>query len=298
MGKDERGVNPESVQSGGVSMDRAGGDPSEPIRAVGESSAQVAADSRAKILLVDDQPLVRQGMKYIVGAQPDLVVAGEAGSGPEAVDTALEKKPDLILMDVQMPQFNGIEAARRILEKLPDCKIVILTTFDTEEYVFEGIRAGAIGYLLKDTEPEELLAAVRAALRGEVIFRTALAAKLIGQALQRQAEEATKTEAVNPAASAEAERSGPEGREQTGGVQGERLRGVQGEVPELLQPFTARELEVLQQMAYGLRNEEIAAKLFVSESTVKTHVHRILQKFDVQDRTQAVVYAIRSGMVE
>ncbi|OWR31927.1 DNA-binding response regulator [Saccharibacillus sp. O23] len=247
-------------------------------------------DGRAKILLVDDQPLVRQGMKYIVGAQPDLVVAGEAGSGPEAVEAALDKRPDLILMDVQMPQFNGIEAARRILAKLPDCKIVILTTFDTEEYVFEGIRAGAIGYLLKDTEPEELLAAVRAALRGEVIFRTALAAKLIGQALQRQAEEAARAAADNPAASAEAERSGPDGRERTG--------GATNEAPALLQPFTAREIEVLQQMAYGLRNEEIAAKLFVSESTVKTHVHRILQKFDVQDRTQAVVYAIRSGMVE
>ncbi|OWA36279.1 DNA-binding response regulator [Saccharibacillus sp. O16] len=247
---------------------------------------------QAKVLLVDDQPLVRQGMKYIIGAQHDLVVAGEAGSGPEAVAAALDKHPDLILMDVQMPEFNGIEAARRILAEQPNCKIVILTTFDTEEYVFEGIRAGAIGYLLKDTEPEELLAAVRAALRGEVIFRTALAAKLIGQALQRQAEEAARAAAANPPASPEAVSGNvqPAGRERTA--------DPQGEVPELLQPFTARELEVLQQMAYGLRNEEIAAKLFVSESTVKTHVHRILQKFDVQDRTQAVVYAIRSGMVQ
>jgi len=262
----------------------------DPSGAAGESAADKAADSRAKILLVDDQPLVRQGMKYIVGAQPDLVVAGEAGSGPEAVEAALEKRPDLILMDLQRPEFNGIEAARRILAEQPNCKIVILTTFDTEEYVLEGIRAGAIGYLLKDTEPEELLAAVRAALRGEVIFRTALAAKLIGQALQRQAEEAARAAADNPAASAEAERSASDGRERTG--------SEPNGVPALLQPFTARELEVLQQMAYGLRNEEIAAKLFVSESTVKTHVHRILQKFDVQDRTQAVVYAIRSGMVE
>lgn len=288
MGKDERTGNPENGESG-VPIGRAS-DRIDSVRASGETSAQPAADGRAKILLVDDQPLVRQGMKYIVGAQPDLVVAGEAGSGPEAVETALEKKPDLILMDVQMPQFNGIEAARRILDKLPDCKIVILTTFDTEEYVFEGIRAGAIGYLLKDTEPEELLAAVRAALRGEVIFRTALAAKLIGQALQRQAEEAAKIASAKPAAAEEAERSASDGRERTG--------GAPSEVPALLQPFTVRELEVLQQMAYGLRNEEIAAKLFVSESTVKTHVHRILQKFDVPDRTQAVVYAIRSGIVE
>jgi len=237
----------------------------------------------ARILLVDDQPLVRQGMKYIIGAQPDLEVAGEAGSGPDAVKVALEQHPQLILMDVQMPEFNGIEATRRILEKLPDCKIVILTTFDTEEYVLEGIRAGAIGYLLKDTEPEELLTAIRAALRGEVIFRTALAGKLIGQALQRQADD---TSASVPAAEGAAAKD-----------IGASERTVEP-AAELLQPFTARELEVLQQMAYGLRNEEIAAKLFVSESTVKTHVHRILQKFDVQDRTQAVVYAIRNGIVQ
>ncbi|MEJ8305717.1 response regulator transcription factor [Saccharibacillus sacchari] len=248
-----------------------------------ESTNEVYSGGIAKILLVDDQPLVRQGMKYIIGAQPDLEVAGEAGSGPEAVDAALDKRPQLILMDVQMPEFNGIEATRRILDQFPACKIVILTTFDTEEYVLEGIRAGAIGYLLKDTEPEELLTAIRAALRGEVIFRTALAGKLIGQALQRQAEQAADTGGAADAADAKT------------AAAGERRSGA---LSELLQPFTARELEVLQQMAYGLRNEEIAAKLFVSESTVKTHVHRILQKFDVQDRTQAVVYAIRNGIVQ
>ncbi|MCQ4087895.1 response regulator transcription factor [Saccharibacillus sp. JS10] len=232
----------------------------------------------AKILLVDDQPLVRQGMKYIIGAQPDLRVVGEAGSGPDAVAAALKEQPQLILMDVQMPEFNGIEATRRIIEQLPDCKIVILTTFDTEEYVLEGIRAGAIGYLLKDTEPEELLAAIRGALRGEVIFRTALAAKLIGQALQKQVAESESSVSID-------ERNASQ-------------RFADSRSIESAQLFTARELEVLQQMAYGLRNEEIAAKLFVGESTVKTHVHRILQKFDVQDRTQAVVYAIRNGIVE
>ncbi|WP_237401615.1 MULTISPECIES: response regulator [Saccharibacillus] len=222
-------------------------------------------------------------MKYVIGAQPDLEVAGEAGSGPEAVAAALERQPQLILMDVQMPQFNGIEATRQILERQPDCKIVILTTFDTEEYVLDGMRAGAIGYLLKDTEPEELLSAIRAALRGEVIFRTALAGRLIGQALQRQ----IKADAASA--------SGAGGNEASAAATAPRPEGL---AAGLLQPFTARELEVLQQMAYGLRNEEIASKLFVGESTVKTHVHRILQKFDVQDRTQAVVYAIRNGLVE
>uniref|UniRef100_UPI00349FE851 response regulator n=1 Tax=Saccharibacillus sp. CPCC 101409 TaxID=3058041 RepID=UPI00349FE851 len=266
---------------------------------------------RARILLVDDQPLVRQGMKYIIGAQPDMEVAGEAGNGLEADELAAASRPHLILMDVQMPGLDGIEAARRILARQPDCRIVILTTFDTEEYVFEGIRAGAVGYLLKDTEPEELLAAIRAALRGEVIFRTALAAKLIGQALQRQARGAAETSGSESGAESKAQpQGGPGGRggrsSEHGGNRADGAGGTRagasgasaGEETGPLQPFTARELEVLQQMAYGLRNEEIAARLFVSESTVKTHVHRILQKFDVQDRTQAVVYAIRSGMVE
>ncbi|MFC3747680.1 response regulator [Paenibacillus sp. GCM10012306] len=227
---------------------------------------------KARILLVDDQPLVRQGLKYIIEAQSDMEVAGEAGNGLDAVKLAQETMPHLILMDVQMPELDGIEATRRILAQQPDCRIVILTTFDTEEYVYEGIRAGGIGYLLKDTEPEELLMAIRATLRGEVIFRTALAAKLIGQVFQKlQADAAAKV--------------GVETSEHGGDL-------------SLIQTFTNRELEVLQQMAYGLRNEEIAAKLFVSESTVKTHVHRILQKFDVQDRTQAVVYAIRNGIVQ
>nr|WP_279630133.1 response regulator transcription factor [Paenibacillus protaetiae] len=214
-------------------------------------------------MLADDQPLVRQGLRYVIGSQPDMAVAGEAGNGKEAVELARRTKPHLILMDVQMPLYSGIEATKDILTFQPDCKIVILTTFDTEDYVFEGIRAGAVGYLLKDTEPEEMLESVRGALRGEVIFRTALAAKLIGKAYQSR---------------------------QTGGIEPERIMALRS-------LFTNRELEVLQQMAYGLRNEEIAAALSVSESTVKTHVHRILQKFDVQDRTQAVVYAIRNGIV-
>lgn len=224
---------------------------------------------KKRILLVDDQPLVRQGLRYIIGAQDDLEVVGEAGNGKEAVGLAKQTTPNLILMDVQMPLYTGIEAARDILIQQPDCRIVILTTFDTEAYVFEGIRAGAIGYLLKDTEPEELLAAVRGALRGEVIFRTIHAAKLIDQAYQS--------------------------RHQAEAPSGEDDDDTAADESSL---FTNRELEVLQLMAYGLRNEEIAAKLFVGESTVKTHVHRILQKFDVQDRTQAVVYAIRNGIVK
>lgn len=152
-----------------------------------------------------------------------------------------------------------VSKRRKTLCPYPDTKIVILTTFDTEEYVFEGIRAGAVGYLLKDTLPEELIDAIRAAFRGEAIFRTVTAAKIITETFRAK---------------------------------------QQPHAEELAEPFTKRELEVLQQMAYCLRNEDIAEKLFVSESTVKTHVHRILQKCNAQDRTQAVVFAIRNGIVK
>ncbi|WP_368651092.1 response regulator [Bacillus inaquosorum] len=200
---------------------------------------------KIRVALADDQPLVREGFRYVINAQPDMTVSGEAGDGHGIIALAKQTKPDVILMDVQMPHCSGIEAAKDIMSALPDTKVVILTTFDTEEYVFEGIRAGAVGYLLKDTLPEELIDAIRAAARGEAIFRTATAAKIISETFRSK-----------------------------------------------------RELEVLQQMAYGLRNEEIAEKLFVSESTVKTHVHRILQKCNAQDRTQAVVFAIRNGIVQ
>lgn len=218
-----------------------------------------------RVAIVDDQQLIRHGFRYMINAQPDMACVGEASNGLEAVELAGQAQPHVFLMDVQMPEKNGIEATRDILAAWPDCRIVILTTFDTEEYVFEGIRAGAVGYLLKDTAPEELIDAVRAASRGEAIFRTAVAAKVMARAL-RSAEAAPE---AAPAA---------------------------GETPA--EPFTEREHEVLQQMAYGLRNEEIAAKLFIGESTVKTHVHRILQKLNAQDRTQAVVFAIRNRIVQ
>lgn len=218
-----------------------------------------------RVAIVDDQQLIRHGFRYMINAQPDMACVGEASNGREAVELAGQARPQVFLMDVQMPEKNGIEATRDILAAWPDCKIVILTTFDTEEYVFEGIRAGAVGYLLKDTAPGELIDAVRAAFRGEAIFRTAVAAKVMARALR-------SSEAA------------PENATATGAAPGE--------------PFTEREHEVLQQMAYGLRNEEIAAKLFIGESTVKTHVHRILQKLNAQDRTQAVVFAIRNRLVQ
>ncbi|TKH41363.1 DNA-binding response regulator [Paenibacillus terrae] len=218
-----------------------------------------------RVILVDDQYLVRHGLRFIINAQEDMEVAGEASGGREAVELAKHVRPHVVLMDVQMSEGGGIEATRDIIDAIPDCKVVILTTFDQEDYVYDGIRAGAVGYLLKDAAPDELVDAVRAASRGEAIFRTAIAAKVIGKAI-RSAHDFRAPDQIS--------------------------------VTMPPEPFTDRELEVLQQMAYGLRNEEIAARLYIGESTVKTHVHRILQKCAVEDRTQAVVFAIRNGIVK
>lgn len=218
-----------------------------------------------RVLLADDQHLVRHGLRFIINDQEDMEIVGEASGGHEAVQLAGEVEPNVVLMDVQMDAGDGIEATRKIVEAWPDCKVVILTTFDQEDYVFRGIRAGAVGYLLKDAAPDELVDAVRAAHRGEAIYRTTMAAKVISQAVRSSAEVLDSDSAAKE---------------------------------QLPEPFTEREMEVLQQMAYGLRNEQIARKLFIGESTVKTHVHRILQKIQVDDRTQAVVFAIRNRYVK
>lgn len=213
-----------------------------------------------KIGIIDDQPLIRQGFRYIASAQEDIDVIWEASDGQEAVELCLTNKPDVLLMDVQMPRMDGITATEHILKKHPDVKVVILTTFDTEEYVFDGIRAGAVGYLLKDTMPEELIEAIRTAFAGESVFRTAASELMMARALQ-QVNDTHHTHLLH-------------------------------------ESFTERERDVLQQMAYGLKNEDIADQLFISKSTVKTHVHRILQKLNAQDRTQAVVFAIRHRLVK
>lgn len=219
-----------------------------------------------RVLIVDDQHLVRHGLRFIINAQEDMEVVGEAAGGNQAALLANHIHPDVVLMDVQMPEGGGIEATRNIIKVNPLCKVIILTTFDQEDYVYDGIRAGAVGYLLKDAEPEELVDAIRAAWKGEAIFRTTVAAKVISQVV-RSSQQLQQAEELTSDA---------------------QLFGV----------LTDRELEVLQQMAYGLRNGEIAKKLYIGESTVKTHVHRILHKFGAEDRTQAVVIAIRNRIVK
>lgn len=216
-----------------------------------------------RIILAEDQDIVRQGLRYIINAQPDMTVVGEAADGDSAIRSALSLAPDVVLMDIRMPGRSGIEATRTILEAQPVTKIILLTTFDVQEYVYDGIRAGAVGYLLKDAETRTLLDGIRAAHQGAVIYHSASSGKAMAQAIE-------------------------DGKEIA-------LPGDQ--IPALLEPLTGREQEILQQMAFGRRNSEIADTLSVSEGTVKTHVHRILQKFGVEDRTQAVVIAIRKHIV-
>jgi DNA-binding NarL/FixJ family response regulator len=221
-------------------------------------------DEPIRIVLAEDQSIIRQGLRYIIDAQPDMKVVGEAADGEQALQATRDTAPDLVLMDIRMPRRNGIEATRDILAVRPSTKVVLLTTFDIQEYVFDGIRAGAVGYLLKDAETTALLEGIRAAAKGAVIYRSAAS----GQALTQAMQTGTANEAMS---------------EDT-------------RIP--FEPLTERELEILQQMALGRRNAEIADILCVSEGTVKTHVHRIIQKFGVEDRTQVVVLAMRRRIVE
>lgn len=212
-----------------------------------------------RVYIVDDQPIIRDGLQYMIGQQQDMTVVGRAGTGREALDGLRRTAPDVLLLDIRLPDMSGLEVAREAARWSAAPRILLLTTFDVEEYVLEALRAGAMGYVLKDLPTAELLATVRAVHRGEAMYRTQSASWALAQAV-------TKTAPVEPM---------PEGQ-------------------ELL---TDREREVLQRMAAGERNAEIARALFVSEGTIKTHVHSILQKLNADDRTQAVVWAFRHGLV-
>jgi DNA-binding NarL/FixJ family response regulator len=220
-------------------------------------------NNRIQVMLADDQEIIRQGLRYIINAQPDMVVVGEAANSDEAICVSTTSEADVVLMDIRMPGRTGIEATRAILNVRPNTKVILLTTFDIPEYIYDGIRAGAVGYLLKDADTRTLLDGIRAAHRGAVIYRSESSARAISKAMESGVELAPPGNGISPT----------------------------------LEPLTQRELEVLQQMALGRRTPQIAAFLSISEGTVKTHVHRILQKFQVEDRTQAVVLAIRQKMV-
>jgi DNA-binding NarL/FixJ family response regulator len=217
-----------------------------------------------RILLVDDQALVRAGFRMILDAEPEMEVVGEASDGREAVDQVHALSPDVVLMDIRMPELDGLEAARRILSSTTNGdapKILMLTTFDLDEYVYEALRAGASGFLLKDTPPEQLVGAIHVIANGEALLSPSITRRVISEFVKG---------------------TGPK---------------PQAQFPRL-QELTARELEVLQLIAKGYSNAEIARALFVSETTVKTHVARILMKLQLRDRVQAVVLAYEAGVVQ
>ena len=212
------------------------------------------------VMLVDDQALFREGMVILIDAIDDLAVVGQAGNGREAVDLYAQLQPDVVLMDVQMPEMNGVEATRRILAHHPQARILILTTFDNDEYVLEGMRAGAMGYILKAMSSDELARAVRVAHRGDVWIEVSVARKLV--------DELTRI----PPPSADSASS-------------------------LIEPLSEREREILHLIAGGIRNREIAATLHLAEGTVRNYVSSLMRKMYVEDRVQLVVRAKELGLV-
>jgi DNA-binding NarL/FixJ family response regulator len=213
-----------------------------------------------RVLIADDQALVRAGFRMILDAEDDLDVVGEASDGAEAVEAARRLKPDVVLMDIRMPELDGIEATRRVLagDQDPPVRVLMLTTFDLNEYVYEALRAGASGFLLKDVPPEQLADGIRVVARGDALLAPSITRRLIHEFAQ-----------AAPSA---------------------------GPPPPGLDELTARELEVFKLVARGLSNAEIAAELIVSETTVKTHVARLLMKLGLRDRVQAVVLAYEAGI--
>ena len=213
-----------------------------------------------KILLVDDQPLFREGLRTLLSVHSDFEVVGEAGNGAEAIRLTRSLLPSVVLMDLQMPVLDGVAATRRLHEEQPDCRVIVLTTFDDDEMVFDGLRAGAVGYLLKDAPSEKLAEAIRVAARGESFLQPSVAAKVVAEFARLS----------------------------------RKIAGIPDSLVELL---TERELEILRLIARGASNREIAGALFLAEGTEKNHVTNILGKLEARDRTQAALKAKESGLI-
>lgn len=209
-----------------------------------------------KILLCDDQAVIRDGLEMLLTLEKDFQVVGTAQDGAEAIELAAQKQPDLILMDLKMPGTNGIEATRQIRARFPEMKILVLTTYDDDEWVFDAIRAGASGYLLKDTPRQKIVEAIRGTMEGKSFVDPAIAGKLMNQVASNQKQPTSL----------------------------------------LVEKLTERELDVLRLIAKGFNNSDIAGQLHLSEGTVRNHVSAILEKLGVSDRTQAAVIAIQHGL--
>jgi DNA-binding NarL/FixJ family response regulator len=218
----------------------------------------MATAGEISVLIVDDQQLVRSGFAVILGMEPDIAVVGQAGDGEEAIVLARELTPTVVLLDIRMPNLDGLAAARVILAETP-CRVLMLTTFDSDEYVYSALRSGASGFLLKDAPSEQLVTAVRSVAAGNALIDPVITKRLIARFAQA-------------------------------------ARPLPVEPPRLA-ALTPREREVLHLVAQGLSNSEIAADLIVEESTIKTHVGRILMKLDLRDRVQAVVWAYENGVI-
>ena len=234
-----------------------------------------------RVVVADDQALVRVGFCGIIAATPGFTVVGEAGNGAEAVEAARRTSPDVILMDVRMPVMDGIEATRRITAS-SDVRALILTTFDLDEYVFAALRAGASGFLLKDTLPADLLTAIRVVAAGEALLAPSVTRRLIGEFTRTQPD------------------TGPGSSEEPGvGDSRDAARdgGARSSCDRLQRVLTERELEVLKMVARGMSNAEIAEELTISPATAKTHVAHLLTKLDSRDRIQLVIIAYQSGLV-
>jgi DNA-binding NarL/FixJ family response regulator len=213
-----------------------------------------------RVLIADDQALVRAGFSRLLESEPGIEVVGECADGAQAVEAALALRPDVVLMDIRMPRMNGLEATRRVLAGGARTHVLILTTYDLDEYVFDALKAGASGFLLKDSPPDQLVGAIHVVARGDALLGPSITRRLV--------EEFTRRPAYRP-----------------------------DSPPPRLATLTPRELDVLRLLARGLSNAEIAAELVVGESTVKTHVGNVLFKLDLRDRVQAVVLAYETGLV-
>lgn len=218
-----------------------------------------------KVLIVDDHPVVREGLSAMLSRRPNLTVVGEAEDGLVALELARRLRPDVVLMDLRLPNLDGVEATRRILRDLPGTRVLVLTTFDRDELILSGLRAGARGYLLKDAPREEIFRAIETVARGEAVLHPAVAARVV-EHVAGQGPGASVSQAVDSAAATSA-----------------------------AGPLSEREREVLAGLAEGLSNREIAARLQIAESTVKTHLSALYAKLEVGDRTEAVTVAIRKG---
>ena len=221
----------------------------------GERTTQI------RLLIADDQALVRSGLRMLVDSADDIVIVGEAANGAVAIDMTHELVPDVVLMDIRMPEMDGVEATRRICADpaTPNVRVMVLTTFDLDEYVFSALRAGASGFVLKDTDPDDLLDAIRTVAAGETLLAPAVTARLVAEFVRQPS----------------ADRA----------------------VPTDLTDLTEREREILAAVGRGLSNTEIGAEMFISPATVKTHVGRVLQKLGARDRAQLVVIAYETGLV-